>query len=398
MDDLIVAAKGGVLVSKRVETVRTRGDDLWRADAVQQLDVALRLLLEAVLVADPPRRVTRAGLSRTEYRKGDASPLEQASKRLGGASPSVVERTGATSPVEVLDVVGDRAVDDTDGKVQLFVPRRPFRGTKTPRVATRLDVAQHRDSLRRHRRVHHHLEATKIDDRVNVLDVDRALLYAGATCGAGPEDVRVDDARHERRALTGLTSALEANRLVAYCHHEELRRQRLPSRPRRALALAAPTLRAGREIEQLLPAEVRNRPDAKDGVLVHRLDVNQRVLSKRAKRAGLARERNHDQVRIEQARFEHSIGAESEWSEHVADRMGYKSPPVVGKVARHVLRAAVAEQGHDHGGDHPENQPGGAAVRAGKTRLPAVTPRARSDADSHERRHPDQNEEREQIL
>src|SRR5665213_4073247 len=148
MDDLIVAAKGGVLVSKRVETVRTRGDDLWRADAVQQLDVALRLLLEAVLVADPPRRVTRAGLSRTEYRKGDASPLEQASKRLGGASPSVVERTGATSPVEVLDVVGDRAVDDTDGKVQLFVPRRPFRGTKTPRVATRLDVAQHRDAWR----------------------------------------------------------------------------------------------------------------------------------------------------------------------------------------------------------------------------------------------------------
>ena len=60
MDDLVVATKIRVLVSKRVETVRAGGDDLRRFDPVQQLDVALRLLLEAVLVADAPGRIARA--------------------------------------------------------------------------------------------------------------------------------------------------------------------------------------------------------------------------------------------------------------------------------------------------------------------------------------------------
>src|SRR5690606_29915403 len=54
---------------------------------------------------------------------------------------------------------------------------------------------------------------------------------------------------------------------------EELRRERLVGIPGRALALAAAALGAGREVEQTLPGEVLDLPDAQRGVLVEVLDL-----------------------------------------------------------------------------------------------------------------------------
>ena len=62
-----------------------------------------------------------------------------------------------------------------------------------PRVALVLDVAEHEAGLGRELGLHQHLVAAHVDDGVDVLDVDRALLDAGAAGGAGPEHVGVDD-------------------------------------------------------------------------------------------------------------------------------------------------------------------------------------------------------------
>ena len=61
--------------------------------------------------------------------------------------------------------------------------------------------------------------------------------------------------------------------MVAQVHDQQLRRERLLGVPRRALRLAAAALGAGREVEQALPGEVLDRPDAERGVLVEVLDV-----------------------------------------------------------------------------------------------------------------------------
>ena len=73
------------------------------------------------------------------------------------------------------------------------------RGVQPPRVALVLQVAQHHAGLGREARLDQHLVAAHVHDVVDVLDVDRALLDAGAAGGAGPQHVRVDDAAAPRR-------------------------------------------------------------------------------------------------------------------------------------------------------------------------------------------------------
>ena len=157
------------------------------------------------------------------------------------------------------------------------------------------------------------LVAAHVDDRVDVLDVDRALLDAGAAGRARPQHVGVDDGvravrvvgrervvevvagladqrrsvgprRSTARRLRSLPSGLAllvrreqpgrlGVRVVAQRHDQQLGRQRLVGVPRRALRLAAAALGAGGEVEQALPGEVLDLADAERGVLVELLDV-----------------------------------------------------------------------------------------------------------------------------
>ena len=154
----------------------------------------------------------------------------------------------------------------------------------------------------------HHLVAAHVDEVVDVLDVDGALVDAGAAGGARPQGVGVDDRalvasggrrrrsrrsrgagrsrarrpaggpprpgpsraawrgspRRPRRArgsspcffCTASDVGRLRERVVAQVHDHELRAQRLVGVPRRALALAAAALGAGRDVEQALPGEV----------------------------------------------------------------------------------------------------------------------------------------------
>ncbi len=108
---------------------------------------------------------------------------------------AVLDGAGATHPVQVLHVVRDglTLVEHPDLERQALGPLGAGPGRDTPRVAVVLQVTQHHPGLAGERRFDHYLVAAHVDDVVDVLDVDRALLHTRAAVGARPQDVGVDD-------------------------------------------------------------------------------------------------------------------------------------------------------------------------------------------------------------
>ena len=218
------------------------------------------------------------------------------------SAPAQPTQNRYSTSVEVLDVPPTTGTSKSSSLVQ---SRRAL-GAHAPRVAPVLQVAQHHAGLGRERRLDQHLVAAHVDDVVDVLDVDRALLDAGAAGGAGPQHVGVDDpallggadqrpcacgalvpacARSRTRARRGAGRARRSPRrrrtprpapfrrravrglgeqVVAQVHDHQLGRQRLAGVPRRALGLAAPALGAGGEVEHALPGEVLDLAAAED--------------------------------------------------------------------------------------------------------------------------------------
>ena len=183
-------------------------------------DVRPALLLVEVLVAQPSGRVAGAALLGAEDGEGDPGPVEHAGGGLRRLAGPLVEGGGAAHPVEVLDVVGNGVLDHRHLEVEGVEPVGALGGAEPPRVALVLDVAEHEAGLGRERGLHEHLVAAHVDDGVDVLDVDRALLHTGATGRARPQDVGVDDAsgpasrpRTPAARFLAMTRSAEANRL-----------------------------------------------------------------------------------------------------------------------------------------------------------------------------------------
>ena len=84
---------------------------------------------------------------------------------------------------------------------------------------------------------------------------------------------------HHRRVRDEREAVLGLDRHVPDAHDERLGVERLAGVPGRAGLLAAPALGAGEPVEQVLPAEVRERPEAERRVL--RLEVHRRQLAPR---------------------------------------------------------------------------------------------------------------------
>ena len=192
---LVLAAELRVLVLDRVEAVRARDDDLRRAELVERLDVLLREHLEEHLVARAAGGVTGAGLAVAEDREVHAGVVEElghGARRLLGA---VLVGAGAADPEEVVDVVGrlDVLAEHLDGEGEVLRPVHARLGAHAPRVALGLELLEEAAELAREGRLDEVLVAAHVDDVVDVLDVDGALLDAGATGGARPQDVLVDD-------------------------------------------------------------------------------------------------------------------------------------------------------------------------------------------------------------
>ena len=196
--DLVVAADLRVLVGQRVEAVRAGRDDLLvRADRVERLDVLHGLHLEQELVAEPAGRVAGAGLAGAEDRELDARRRAAARRtarvvfldRSSSAPAQPTQNRYSTS-----SGIGSPGSTRRTSKSRPSVHSSRARSLSAPRVALVLEVAQHHAGLGRERRLDQHLVAAHVDDVVDVLDVDRALLDAGAAGGARPQHVRVDDA------------------------------------------------------------------------------------------------------------------------------------------------------------------------------------------------------------
>ena len=206
--DLVVAAELRVLALERVEAVRAGDDDLRRLDLVEHLDVLHRLHLEEELVAGAARRIAGAGLALAEHHELHARDVEQLGDGLGGALRAVLEGAGAADPEQVVDVVRDGVLavhaEHADVEVDLGDPRVAPRGVHAPRVALVLDVLEQAVELARELGGDHHLVAAHVDEVVDVLDVDRALVDARAARRARPERVLVDDRQLEARGAVAV--------------------------------------------------------------------------------------------------------------------------------------------------------------------------------------------------
>ena len=91
VDDVVVAAQLGELVSDLMEAVRAAGDDSQHVVAIERLDRVLREHLIQVLVAHPARRVAVAMLFLPEDREPDAARLENPRERDADLLRAIVE-------------------------------------------------------------------------------------------------------------------------------------------------------------------------------------------------------------------------------------------------------------------------------------------------------------------
>ena len=323
--DGVVGTQLRVLAADRVEAVRAGDDDLAvdRLDTLEQLvdglDVLRGQLLEQELVAGAAGRVTGTGLTGAQHQELHAGGGEQLGDGLGGLLGAVLVGAGTADPEQVLEAVEALHIlaVDRDVEVDLVDPVGAVLGVLAPRVALGLQVLEQHAELAGELRLDHDLVAAHVDDVVDVLDVHRALLDAGATVGAGPQHVGIDDAallggadqRAQRllgagtfdagEAVLGHTVSVQAvaqlgevdrtlfghrlalddvgslgEQVIAQVHHHELGRQWLTRVPGRALRLAATTLGTGRHIEVGLPGEVLDTALAEHRVFSGILEVD----------------------------------------------------------------------------------------------------------------------------
>ena len=228
-----VAVEIGVFVANRIKTVRTRRDDFALAlgDAVEGVvkrgDILLRHYLEQELIAGTARRVTRARFARGQHAEFHAGGVQHVHHRARRSAALVVVGTGAADPEQVLEVGKIRSVL-TDNRhlnavgTRLINPRAALRGVAAPRVALRFHVLKQPGQLRREVRLRQNLETAQVRDVVDVLDVHRALVHAGATVSAGPQDVIINRARH-RQHVKPLMRVVIIQRALAQVHHDLLR-------------------------------------------------------------------------------------------------------------------------------------------------------------------------------
>ena len=218
VDDLVVAAELRVLAVEGVQAVRAGHDDLGGLDLVEHLDVLHALHLEQELVARAACRVTGAGLAIAEHHEVHAGDVEQLGHGLGGALRAILEGTGAADPEQVVDILGDGLfavrAEHPHLEVDLGHPVVAVAGVHAPGVALGLDVLEQAVELGRELGRDHDLIAAHVGDVVDVLDVDRALVHAGAAHGAAPENIFIDDRQVDARGAVAVEGVAVVGRML----------------------------------------------------------------------------------------------------------------------------------------------------------------------------------------
>ena len=291
--DLVLATKLRVLILEGVVAVGAGDHNLallrrhTLEDLGELLDILLGEHLEEELVTGAASRITGTTLSLGENCVLHTSGVEHLRDGLGGLLGIVVVGTGTADPEEVLGVVEALDVlaphrNDHAVLADFVDPVGTGGGVLAPRVALGLQVLEQAGQLSREVRLHQDLVTTHIDDVVDVLNINRALLHAGTTVGARPQHVLVnhtgvliaDQRLGQQCGTSALTLASTLNGLageqvrsrgvsmVTQLVDQQLRAQWLGGVPRRALLLAATTFSTGGEVQQGLPGVVGDHTGA----------------------------------------------------------------------------------------------------------------------------------------
>ena len=187
---------------------------------------------------------------------------------------ALVEGGRAADPVEHLR---RRLPRLQHAHIEPFRPVGPPGLRLPPRILRALDVAQHRLALGGEAALDHDEMAAQVDDVIDVLDRDRALVHARAAGDAIPDDVVGDGVRgragSRRSARVGEQARPLREELVTEAHDEQLRRQLLARRVGGADVLAAAALGARHRVDHLLPGHVGDRVGAEAHLLVGHREV-----------------------------------------------------------------------------------------------------------------------------
>src|SRR5271163_4375693 len=288
VQDRVVAAEVGILILQIVKAMRALRNYAPRLVAIESLDVLRGDGRVQVFVAEPARRVAGASLLASEDRKLDARLFHQARERLADALIALVVRSGASDPIQHVDL---RRVLEL-GNFRNLQPGRPF-GTlllrEAPRIALVLDSLERSRQLGRESRFHQHIVAPHIDDSLDVLDADRASLFAPSARRASPHrffgrNLRdhvgaVPRGRFGRSGVTiagvGFRSEQErglVEQMLALFDHEKLGIERLAGVDCRAVDRTAAAFEARAHVEQLLPRVLLDLRDAEGDRVFEILD------------------------------------------------------------------------------------------------------------------------------
>ena len=193
-----VEAKLRILVLESVETVGAGHDDLGRLCLLQRLGILHRELLINELIPGASSRVPCAGLTVAEHGVAHAGNVQQFRDRTGRLLGAIFVRAGAADPEQVLHFaeVGHIFADDWHIERQVLGPVHPAARAEIPGISLAFQAFEKPVELGWELRGHHDLEAAHVEDVINMLDVNRALLDTRTARRAGPEHVRIDDARY----------------------------------------------------------------------------------------------------------------------------------------------------------------------------------------------------------
>ena len=203
-------------------------------------------------------------------------------------------------------------VIDRDLEVEHLGPLGALGAAEAPGVALVLDVAEHQAGLGREARLHEHLVAAHLDDGVDVLDVDRALLHARPAGETRPQHVGVDGRRARgwgprpwrRRPPSAASPGVPSSEPAAASRRAGAADSKRLSRSPMMRSLGdrgLPVFQAGHTVwqrphsvqrqgvEELLPAQVLDVAGTEDGVLGDVLHVHVGRVVERAQGPGPAR-------------------------------------------------------------------------------------------------------------
>ena len=196
--------------------MRTGRDDLLHVVLCERLDVGFRLLLEQVFVAETACRITCAGLLIAQHGKIDPRLFQHRRHRTRRVHSALDQCARAADPEQHL-----RFWLFSEGRdIEPIHPRGAGEGRAPPRMTALFDRLQGRLRGIGGTGLFQREEPAHVDDRVDMVDLDRTGLETGRTCQAIPEHfVAYSVVDHRRgRGRRGLPGRGAEQNRTAFLH------------------------------------------------------------------------------------------------------------------------------------------------------------------------------------